>query len=589
MREAASRGFWVASRVPYGFRKVYVQDGAKKRPTLEPDEDAARVVKSAFDMAEAGRGMLDIARALNDEGIASPAGKLWSKNGVHLLLRNEAYTGALVWGTNAKDKADPVRVEKAFPSIVSKAQFRRVKRLMRSRAPKRTHPRRVGSTYLLSGLVKCKECDRAFSGQEAKSGQFSYYVCQSIMKRGKEACDSPRINARRFEEMIVGNIRSNILTDGNIRALVKVVDERMDGVAGEQRKRLETIEDELEDVKRKLGRIWHLVETTDTDMADASDRIKEGFVPKVLFPGHFGNNRPFCSKSLRAEYRLDPKLVDRLNQHADVMTQNLDQHFIHLGHRSLRPDGAAELGLAHRKGRFHIRPLVVVRQELAPVEVVVVVHPLPQRVMLLLAVPGHRVCPEWDVGGGTHSLHRPQVLLANVRLVAAHFADLKTPRRGFNERGQVGRIGGLGFSDLNGSHDVGLDAAHQVGLHPFGFLALLAPLVVQPTVVDRRGEPTGIHGEVGFHRPERQRALLDQGLQQWGQFGVLQVAESACEGRGLIQQSLCLRVPEVGHCPPTGHCGVDLEAYTEQHIGEGQPRPSEGLRRLRNSIAKFTE
>ena len=34
------------------------------------------------------------------------------------------------------------------------------------------------------------------------------------MKRGKEACDSPRINARRFEEMIVGNIRSNILTDG---------------------------------------------------------------------------------------------------------------------------------------------------------------------------------------------------------------------------------------------------------------------------------------------------------------------------------------------------------------------------------------
>ena len=95
------------------------------------------------------------------------------------------------------------------------------------------------------------------------------------MKRGKEACDSPRINARRFEEMIVGNIRSNILTDGNIRALVKVVDERMDGVAAEQRKRLETIEDELEDVKRKLGRIWHLVETTDTDMADASDRIKE--------------------------------------------------------------------------------------------------------------------------------------------------------------------------------------------------------------------------------------------------------------------------------------------------------------------------
>ena len=91
------------------------------------------------------------------------------------------------------------------------------------------------------------------------------------MKRGKDACDTPRLNARRFEEMVVGKIRSNVLTEGNIRALVKVVDEQMDGVAREQRKRLET----LEDVKRKLGRIWHFVETTDIDMADASDRIKE--------------------------------------------------------------------------------------------------------------------------------------------------------------------------------------------------------------------------------------------------------------------------------------------------------------------------
>ena len=36
MREAASRGFWVASRVPYGYNKLMVQDGANKRPTLDP-------------------------------------------------------------------------------------------------------------------------------------------------------------------------------------------------------------------------------------------------------------------------------------------------------------------------------------------------------------------------------------------------------------------------------------------------------------------------------------------------------------------------------------------------------------------------
>ena len=161
-------------------------------------------------------------------------------------------------------------MEKAFPAIVTKAQFSRVNKLMRSRAPKMSHPRRVGSTYLLSGLVKCKTCNRALSGQDAKSGQG-----QSIMKRGKDACDTPRLNARRFEELVVDKIRTNILTEGSITELVNVVDEEMDGIAHDQRKRLRIIEDELEDVKRRLGRIWNAIETSDIDMADASDRIKE--------------------------------------------------------------------------------------------------------------------------------------------------------------------------------------------------------------------------------------------------------------------------------------------------------------------------
>ena len=275
MREAASRGFWVASRVPYGYRKLMVQDGAKKRPTLEPDAATSAVVERIFGMAEVGRGILDITRTLNNEGIANPTGRLWSKNGVHIILRNEAYTGTLDWGANAKDKAEPVRVEKAFPAIISKAQFRRVNRKLRSRAPKRSHPRRVGSSYLLSGLVRCKECDRALSGQDAKSGRFAYYVCQSVMKRGSGACDAPRLNARRFEELVVSKIRSNVLTESNIRELVKLVDEEMDGISHEQRQRLETVESELVDVKRRLERLYDLAETTDLNIDDFKPRIRD--------------------------------------------------------------------------------------------------------------------------------------------------------------------------------------------------------------------------------------------------------------------------------------------------------------------------
>ena len=276
MREAALRGFWMSSEAPFGYNRVMVQDGPKKRPKLEPDPDSSRVVRRIFDMSEAGKSTLDIARILNDEGITSLRGNPWGKTTVHKVLINETHTGTLVWGVNAKDGADPVRVDDAFPAIVSKAQFNRVAKLMRSRSPRVVNPRRVASPFLLSGLVKCKTCRRALTGQYAKSGKFPYYVCQTLMKQGSGSCDTPRLNARRFENLVVEKIRSNILTEGNIRDLVNTVDEKMDRVAAEQHKRLEAIDPELEGVKRHLSRIWHFIgETDNVDMADLGDHIRE--------------------------------------------------------------------------------------------------------------------------------------------------------------------------------------------------------------------------------------------------------------------------------------------------------------------------
>ena len=75
--------------------------------------------------------------------------------------------------------------------------------------------------------------------------------------------------------MNCANVRENVLTESNIRDLVKLLDEEMDGIAKEQRQKLETIEGELEEVKRRLGRIWQFIENTDIEQAEAADRIRE--------------------------------------------------------------------------------------------------------------------------------------------------------------------------------------------------------------------------------------------------------------------------------------------------------------------------
>ncbi len=275
MREASSRGFWVTGTAPYGYRRVYVQDGAKKRPKLELDPPADAVVRRIFEMALQGRSLLDVTRTLNSEGIPTRKGRKWIKTTIQSILDNEVYTGTLVWGTEARDGAPPVRVENAFPAIVTKAEYRRVKKLLGSRAPSRVHPRQASSPYLLSGMVRCDVCGKALTAGEAKSGRYNYYVCQTLLKQGPEACDTPRLNARIFEKLIIDQIRNNVLTESNIRDLVRLLDEEMDGVARQQRKRLEALEKELEGVKRKLGRIWHVIETSDIEMTDAADRIRE--------------------------------------------------------------------------------------------------------------------------------------------------------------------------------------------------------------------------------------------------------------------------------------------------------------------------
>ena len=275
MREAASRGFWISQQAPFGYRKVMVQDGLKKRPKLELDPPADNLMRRIFALAAQGVSTLDIAKTLNREGIHSPKGNRWQKTTIHRMITNETYTGTLIWGARAKDGVPPVRVEGAVPQLVTYPQFQKIARILESKAPANVHPRRAGSPHLLSGIVKCETCGKALTAQEAKSGQFVYYVCHTLVKQGSGACDTPRLNSKGFERRIIDQIRDNILTEGNIRQLVRLVNEELDSVVQEQRQKVEAIEEELADIHRRLDRLWQAVETTDLKIEEILPRIRQ--------------------------------------------------------------------------------------------------------------------------------------------------------------------------------------------------------------------------------------------------------------------------------------------------------------------------
>ena len=277
MREAASRGFYVGSNTPYGYRRVKVLDGKKERPTLEPDPGTGPVVRRMFRAALDSPGLKDLCRMLNGEGVPGPRGKPWQKTTVYKILTNEAYTGTLVWGKVSKDgnPPDPVRVEGAWEALVDVESFKKVQETMRERSFLKVHPRRSASSFLLSGLVKCGNCGRSLTGQDAKSGRFAYYVCGTLLKRGRGTCDTPYLNARRFEEMLVEKLKERVLTEENLRELVKLVNEELDSVSHEYRDRLKTVEKEVADVQRRLDRLYDALETGKLTLDDLYPRIQQ--------------------------------------------------------------------------------------------------------------------------------------------------------------------------------------------------------------------------------------------------------------------------------------------------------------------------
>ena len=275
MRESASRGFFVARFAPYGYRKVRVKEGNKERTRLDVEPHQAQIVGSIFREALEGKGLKQIVKRLNADGIASPRGKGWIKTAVYRILTNEAYTGTLVWAKRSSRNLAPVRFENAWPTIVNRDTFEQVQALIKERAPARIHPRRVGSRYLLSGLAKCGHCGKALVGQDAKWGKYSYYVCGTLLKKGSGSCQARYLNSQQFENLVVDNIKEHILTRENITELVLLVNEEMHAATREHSQHLTAIVEEIDEINQRLDRLYDALETGKMKLDDLAPRIEK--------------------------------------------------------------------------------------------------------------------------------------------------------------------------------------------------------------------------------------------------------------------------------------------------------------------------
>lgn len=169
-------GWFVGNKSPYGYDRVMVMDGKRKRYTLKFNDAEVDVVRMIFDMyVNQDMGRVNIAHRLNDLGIPTRSGALWGQNSIKNILENEHYIGKTFWNKRRENtivedgeirkirpvakSGDYLLYDGRHPAIISDELFRaaRDKQGKNHKSKAKTKVRNP-----LAGLLFC-QCGRAMS------------------------------------------------------------------------------------------------------------------------------------------------------------------------------------------------------------------------------------------------------------------------------------------------------------------------------------------------------------------------------------------------------------------------------------------
>lgn len=208
MRRRAIHGMGMG-KPPFGYRI-----GASQKLEAVPDE--ANTVNLIYRLyLEKHMGVRRIARYLNEQGITTRRGGLWSIVGIRDILRNRTYVGTY--------SRFGVKVPANHPAIIPEYVFKRVQERLSAKSRRPEYARR--QPFLLTGLVYCGACGnkmigvhrtqtwtRHRDGKQSK-GEYRYYQCQT--RANQSVCQYHTRRADELESVVLATL--NKLNDPQAR------------------------------------------------------------------------------------------------------------------------------------------------------------------------------------------------------------------------------------------------------------------------------------------------------------------------------------------------------------------------------------
>jgi site-specific DNA recombinase len=256
----AKEGRWFGGRPPFGY--VF----SNEERVLVPDPVKAPVVRRVFDLYARKRlGTRTIAQQLREEDAPSPSAG-WGHPAVHWIINNPTYVGKIRWHERVFDGV--------HEPLVDEFTFAKAQAIMRERGE---HAKRRGnaSDFVLSGLLRCGRCGKAYIGMSANGngGRYHYYACSGRQKYGPKACDGERLPRDKVEQAVVHQLISLYRDEQLIGDALAKANAAAEKRRPEFEQRLASVGAEIARAERALERYYEAFERGKLSPERCEDRL----------------------------------------------------------------------------------------------------------------------------------------------------------------------------------------------------------------------------------------------------------------------------------------------------------------------------
>ena len=250
MRYAIGYHRGVVGAAPAGYTTEEVTIGTRRDGSAHVIKrlvlgDDAHLVRKAYEMRLEGRTYKEINRATR----LFPFLQSYRE-----MLKNPIYKGVLEWGGEMYEDYAPPIVDADLWEQVQVVSARMTR-----------HPRRVSSSYLLSGLMKCRRCGSNMNGNTSvrKDKTHRYYRCSNDKTfDDTEPCSMRFIVAQDLEDKVMGRLAEFYLSADELAALYTEMREQAGVLVGEYAREQEQARKEQAENRKRIDRIITAIKDT---------------------------------------------------------------------------------------------------------------------------------------------------------------------------------------------------------------------------------------------------------------------------------------------------------------------------------------